>query len=60
MCRWMAYKGQSIYLEDWLLNSEHSLIEQSKSADLTKYEVNGDGFGIDEYFEPGRLDRCPP
>jgi predicted glutamine amidotransferase len=46
MCRWLAYKGKSIYLEDWLLNTEHSLIEQSKSAELTKYEVNGDGFGL--------------
>jgi len=56
MCRWMAYKGQSVYLEDWLLNSEHSLIEQSKSADMTKYEVNGDGFGVGWYgqkAEPG-------
>ncbi|MDQ7049902.1 MAG: class II glutamine amidotransferase [Enterobacterales bacterium] len=49
MCRWMAYKGRSVYLEDWLLNSEHSLIEQSKSADMTQYEVNGDGFGVGWY-----------
>jgi len=49
MCRWMAYKGQAIYLEDWLLNSNHSLIDQSKSADMTKYEVNGDGFGVGWY-----------
>lgn len=63
MCRWMAYKGQSIYLEDWLLNSEHSLIEQSKSADLTKYEVNGDGFGIGWYGqkpEPGLFKSIRP
>ena len=56
MCRWMAYKGQSVYLDEWLLNSEHSLIEQSKSADMTKYEVNGDGFGVGWYGqkpEPG-------
>jgi predicted glutamine amidotransferase len=56
MCRWMAYKGKNCFLEDWLLNSEHSLIEQSKSADMTKYEVNGDGFGIGWYGqkdEPG-------
>jgi len=52
----MAYKGCSLYLEDWLLNSEHSLVEQSKSADMTKYEVNGDGFGVGWYgqkAEPG-------
>ncbi len=63
MCRWMAYKGQSIYIEDWLLDSEHSLIEQSKSADLTKYEVNGDGFGIGWYGqkpEPGLFKSIRP
>ncbi len=56
MCRWMAYKGQAVFLDKWLLNSEHSLIEQSKSADMTKYEVNGDGFGVGWYGkkpEPG-------
>jgi len=56
MCRWMAYKGQPVYLDEWILNSEHSLIEQSKSADMTKYEVNGDGFGVGWYgqkSEPG-------
>jgi len=63
MCRWMAYKGQSIYLEDWLLNSNHSLIEQSKSADMSKYEVNGDGFGVGWYGqkpEPGLFKSIRP
>lgn len=63
MCRWMAYKGQSIYLEDWLLNSNHSLIDQSKSADMTKYEVNGDGFGVGWYAqkpEPGLFKSIRP
>jgi glutamine amidotransferase len=63
MCRWLAYKGKSIYLEDWLLNTEHSLIEQSKSAELTKYEVNGDGFGLGWYGnkpEPGLFKSIRP
>jgi predicted glutamine amidotransferase len=63
MCRWMAYKGQPIYLEDWILNSEHSLIEQSKSADMTRYEVNGDGFGVGWYGnkpEPGLFKSIRP
>jgi len=63
MCRWMAYKGQTIFIEQWLLNSEHSLIEQSKSADLTKYEVNGDGFGVGWYgekSEPGLFKSIRP
>ncbi len=59
----MAYKGKSIYLEDWILNSEHSLIEQSKSADLSQYEVNGDGFGVGWYGnkpEPGLFKSIRP
>jgi len=63
MCRWMAYKGKSIYIEDWLLNSEHSLIDQSKSADLSIYEVNGDGFGLGWYGnkpEPGLFKSIRP
>lgn len=63
MCRWMAYKGKSVYIEKWLLDSEHSLIEQSKSADLTKYEVNGDGFGLGWYGkkpEPGLFKSIRP
>jgi predicted glutamine amidotransferase len=49
MCRWMAYKGKQIFIEDWLLNSQHSLIEQSFSAEMSVKEVNGDGFGLGWY-----------
>ncbi len=49
MCRWMAYKGTEIFIEDWLLNSQHSLIEQSLSAEMSMFEVNGDGFGLGWY-----------
>lgn len=59
----MAYKGQPHYIEDWLLNSEHSLIEQSKSAELTPYGVNGDGFGLGWYgnkTEPGLFKSTQP
>lgn len=63
MCRWMAYKGEQTFVDGWLLNSKHSLIEQSKSADMTKYEVNGDGFGIGWYGkrpEPGLFKSIRP
>lgn len=49
MCRWMAYKGNQVFIEDWLLNSQHSLIEQSLSAEMSMFEVNGDGFGLGWY-----------
>ncbi|RLA04561.1 MAG: class II glutamine amidotransferase [Gammaproteobacteria bacterium] len=56
MCRWITYKGKPIFLEDWIFNSEHSLIEQSKAASKSILEVNGDGFGVGWYgtrTEPG-------
>ncbi len=56
MCRWMAYKGKPVFIDEWLLNSEHSLIEQSLSAEMSMFEVNGDGFGLGWYGdnpEPG-------
>lgn len=51
MCRWLAYSGPSIYLDDVLLKPEHSLIAQSKKAWESTLEVNGDGFGIGWYTD---------
>ena len=44
MCRWIAYQGSSIYLENLLFEPEHSLIHQAVHAAESFYEVNGDGF----------------
>lgn len=49
MCRWIAYQGSSIYLENLLFEPEHSLIHQAVHAAESFYEVNGDGFGIGWY-----------
>lgn len=46
MCRWMAYSGKSILLEDLLFNVEHSLIDQSMSSKSHETPTNGDGFGV--------------
>lgn len=46
MCRWLAYSGGPIYLEELVFLPEHSLIDQSLSAELTETTTNGDGFGI--------------
>lgn len=60
MCRWLAYLGSSIALEDVLVRPNHSLIDQSLLArDLylpndaraaqfrgSAFPTNGDGFGI--------------
>jgi hypothetical protein len=32
MCRWVAYAGPDVYLEDLLFEQEHSLISQSLKA----------------------------
>ena len=51
MCRWMAYSGDSIYLEDLLYNQKNSLISQSQRATKSACTTNGDGFGVAWYGE---------
>ncbi len=51
MCRWAAYLGPPILLEDVVLQPRHSLIQQSHRAVESKTEVNADGFGIAWYGE---------
>src|SRR5215211_4958036 len=49
VCRWMAYSGEPILVEDLLFKPEHSLIDQSLHARLGVETTNGDGFGIGWY-----------
>ena len=49
MCRWLAYFGDPLLLEDLLYKPEHSLIDQSLHAKLGPHTTNGDGFGIGWY-----------
>ena len=49
MCRWLAYRGQSVALETILMDPEHSILDQSRHAEFTNFEINGDGFGIGWY-----------
>ncbi len=51
MCRWAAYIGTPIYLEDVISAPEQSLMRQSLHARESKTETNGDGFGIAWYGE---------
>lgn len=56
MCRWLAYSGSPLPLETFLLQPEHSLIDQSLRSQMGVHTTNGDGFGIgwyDEVREPG-------
>ena len=49
MCRWLAYSGSPVLLEDLLLKPDHSLIDQSLHSRLGAETTNGDGFGIGWY-----------
>ena len=49
MCRWAAYAGDPIYLEDIISRPGHSLIAQSQEASECKTSTNGDGFGVAWY-----------
>ena len=49
MCRWLAYSGSPLALEQLLYEPEHSLIVQSLHSQLGAEETNGDGFGIGWY-----------
>jgi len=49
MCRWLAYSGSPILLQDALYAPAHSLIDQSLHARLGAETTNGDGFGVGWY-----------
>ncbi len=49
MCRWLAYSGAPIHLDEVLFKTEHSLIDQSLRAASSSSVTNGDGFGIGWY-----------
>lgn len=49
MCRWLAYSGAPLYLENLMFEPEHSIIDQSLSAHSGVSTTNGDGFGIGWY-----------
>jgi len=49
MCRWLAYSGSPVLLDELLYKPEHSLIDQSLHARLGVETTNGDGFGVGWY-----------
>jgi len=51
MCRWAAYIGEEVFLEDVVTAPCHSLIAQSHCALEAKSPTNGDGFGMAWYGE---------
>lgn len=55
MCRWLAYSGSPILLEELLYKPVHSLIDQSQHSRMGVETTNGDGFGVGWYG----LDEAP-
>lgn len=51
MCRWAAYWGEAIFLEDIISRPGHSLIHQSHCATKCHTAINADGFGVAWYGE---------
>jgi predicted glutamine amidotransferase len=49
MCRWLAYSGSEISLQELLFKPAHSLIDQSLHSELGAETTNGDGFGVGWY-----------
>ncbi|AKS42214.1 class II glutamine amidotransferase [Wenzhouxiangella marina] len=65
MCRWLAYSGPEIYLEDLIIKPSRSLLVQSRFARENYVEnmpglpdgafpTNGDGFGVAWYGDRER------
>jgi predicted glutamine amidotransferase len=55
MCRWLAYSGSPVLIEEVLYKPEHSLIDQSLHSRLGAETTNGDGFGLG-WYAPGTKD----
>ncbi len=51
MCRFVAYLGEPLFLEELIAKPRHSLMRQSLQAEEAKTVTNGDGFGIGWYGE---------
>ena len=49
MCRWMAWLGQPLLIEELLLNTQHGIVDQSMHARMGAEPTNGDGFGLGWY-----------
>src|SRR5688572_14280618 len=49
MCRWMAWSGQPLLVEELLFKPAHCLIDQSLHSRLGVERTNGDGFGLGWY-----------
>jgi glutamine amidotransferase len=49
MCRWMAWFGQPLPLEELLFKTQHGIVDQALHARMGAEPTNGDGFGVGWY-----------
>lgn len=49
MCRWIAYLGEPMFLEEFVTTPRQSLVVQSQTSKEARSAVNGDGFGLGWY-----------
>jgi predicted glutamine amidotransferase len=49
MCRWMAWHGQPVLIEELLFKTKHGIVDQSLHSRMGAETTNGDGFGMGWY-----------
>ena len=49
MCRWMAWHGQPVLIEELLFKTQHGIVDQSLHSRMGAEPTNGDGFGVGWY-----------
>jgi predicted glutamine amidotransferase len=49
MCRWMAWLGEPVLIEELLFKAQHGIVDQSLHARMGAEPTNGDGFGLGWY-----------
>ena len=49
MCRWMAWLGQPLLIEELVFKSQHGIVDQSLHARMGAEPTNGDGVGLGWY-----------
>jgi glutamine amidotransferase len=50
MCRWNAYIGEPLLIDELLFKPKHGLIDESLHARMGAETTNGDGFGLGWYL----------
>jgi glutamine amidotransferase len=64
MCRWNAYFGEPLLIDELLYRTKHGLIDESLHARMGAETTNGDGFGLGWYTAgnglPGRYRSVSP